>query len=363
MKSVVLCSSLRNCAPTRVFAPAFARSSVKRTLAFAAAACILWPALAVANNYEYTTFSALEAVDDIGQSSYSGSGSISLVGVIINNPLNMLDGTMQWQTYLQALPAGTYGGYTVAANDFGGAAMYMMNFGNPYTASQWTSEINRITSNGALKYGDVVRVTADYPGEYYNGKFNINEGGHHGNVTAAGRDFNVQILGSTTPAIAGITLADLKDSSDRFIFDQSRAVGCEHYQASLVHLDNLQLVDPEHANWTLNSIVQVKQEGENHQFRTFDLLLGLDSGLLSKDPHDSLFSLTAILDQEEKDGGAKATLANHKQTDGYTGEYRLWATNGAEITIIPEPSSLAILATGLFAGLLIWRRRARPERG
>jgi hypothetical protein len=89
----------------------------------------------------------------------------------------------------------------------------------------------------------------------------------------------------------------------------------------------------------------------------------LDSGLLSKDPHGSLFDLTAILDQEEKDGGAAATLANHKQRDGYTGEYRLWATNGSEITILPEPASLALLATGAIAGLLIRPRRARRTAG
>jgi hypothetical protein len=362
MKSFLSHLSACGCTPVSGPAPSAQRPSAVLVVSIVAACCLLCPSAADAISYEYTTFSALEAVWDDGTTSYSGSGSISLVGAIINKPLDMLDGVVQWQTYVQALPAGTYGGYTVAPNDFGGVAMYMMNFGSPYSSSDWTAEINRLTSNGALKFGDVVRVTADLPGESYNGKFNINEGGHQGNVTAPERDFNIQILGSTTPLAANITMANLKDTSDRFIFDQSRATGCEHYQASLVHLDNLQLVDS-NATWGANKTVQVQQVGEDHIVRTFDMLLGLDSGLLLKNPHASLFNVTAILDQEEKDGGAVATLANHKQYNGYTGEYRLWVTNGSEVTIVPEPGSLVLLAAGTLVGLMIWLRRARRSEG
>ncbi len=306
---------------------------------------LLAPSLASAASYEYTTFAALEAVNDDGTSNYSGSGSISLIGVIINNPLDMLDGVKQWQTYVQALPAGTYGGYTVASGDYGGAAMYMANWGNYYNSStvEWSTELNRLTSNGALKYGDVVRVTAGYPGETYNGKFNINEGMHAGGAVAdTARDYNIEILGNTTPTAANITLADLKDSNNRFIFDQNRKTGCEHYQASLVHLDGLTLDSS--STWATNGTVVVHQ-GD----RTFNMKLGLDSDLMSTETLAKLtstFSITAILDQEETDGGAAATAANLKQVDGYTGEYRLWLTDAGMLTV-PEPSSFLLLVVGL----------------
>jgi len=324
------------------------------------AACLfLVPPLAFAVDYPYTTFSALEAVYDDGQSAYGGSGPISLVGVVINNPLDMLDGAMQWQTYVQALPAGTYGGYTVVTGDFGGAAMYMTKYftdwshGYPPTVSQlyndveWSNEMDRLNYPGdptklqpSLRYGDVVVVRAGAPGLFYGGKFNINE--QHD--ASPSKDFSITILDhGTTPAAADITLAKLKDISNQYIFAENRATGCEHYQGSLVTLSGLQLVDP-NASWTANSTVVVKQLGADGITRTFDLLLGLDSGLLSKNPHSSLFDVTAILDQE--DGTAP-----------YTGGYRLWLTSASLLTV-PEPGTLVLLVSGLIGlAAYAWRKR------
>ena len=63
------------------------------------------------------------------------------------------------------------------------------------------------------------------------------------------KSFSIAVLQRDwEPEISQITLADLKDDSDMFIFDELREMGCEHYQGSLVHLDNL-LLDDDPANW------------------------------------------------------------------------------------------------------------------
>ncbi|MEN6559078.1 MAG: PEP-CTERM sorting domain-containing protein, partial [Thermoguttaceae bacterium] len=59
------------------------------------------------------------------------------------------------------------------------------------------------------------------------------------------------------------------------------------------------------------------------------------------------FDLTAVLDQEDT-------------SSPYTGGYRLWltSTENGGLTVVPEPSTLALsLAGGLAALLFVWRRR------
>jgi hypothetical protein len=156
-------------------------------------------------------------------------------------------------------------------------------------------------------------------------------------------DFSITILQrGTTPTAASLQLSDLKDASNNFIFDATRQTGCEHYQGSLVHLDNLLLTNP--ANWALGGTVVVKQ-GD----LTFSMLLGLDSALAAINPSDlqsNPFSVTAILDQEDTSAP-------------FTGGYRLWLTNAGDLTVVPEPDTLALLATGVLAGLMLWRCRSR----
>lgn len=289
---------------------------------------------------------------------------VQVVGVVINNPGDMLNydnstTAPQWQTFIQALPADTYGDYTVASGDFGGTALYMMRYSYKgelqyYSASEWTDEMDRLNkpyltdgvTQVSLKTGDVVLVQANAPGMYHMGKYNINE--RH--MKSSAYDFTITVLAQgVTPTATEITLANLKTPSNDFIFDTTRdsddvltrVSGCEHYQGSLVTLRGLQLVDPD-ASWDANSTVAVQQVGEDNITRRFNLLLGLDSGLKAKNPHSSLFDVTAILDQE----------------GSVTGDYRLWLTSALNISTVPEPGTLALLVAGLI-GLAVyaWRKR------
>jgi hypothetical protein len=289
-----------------------------------------------------TKFSTLETVDNNGYGTYSPQGTITVTGVVINNPYDMSDGTGYWQTYIQTIDP---------ANDFGGTALYMGKWYG-YSASVWASELNRLTYSGtdgkALGYGDVIQVTALAPGQDHNGQFKINEI----HSTDPSYDFSIAVVQrGTTPTATTIDLSKLVTSgaSGSFLFDQSRATGCEHFQDSLVHLDGLTLTDP--SQWAVaaadpsNMASVTVQQTISGQTYYFPMILGVDPALDNVNAYTlGTFSVTAILDQE--DG-----------TSPYTGTYRLWLTNGAEVT--PEPSSLVMVVAAALSGLLWWRRRAR----
>ncbi len=331
--------------PTLTLAPHVTRPG----LSLSCAVCFL--ALAVASTqaqtFTPTKHSEYQAVYDDGTSAWLESWQnpypIQLTGVVINNPWDMLDFSNSatspaWQVYIQA----------IASDDFGGTALYMRKitpWSESYNDEQWTAEMQRLNnpvgSSSPLKRGDVVRVNARAPGLFYGGKYNVNEK----HLTGAAYDFDIEVIGSATPDVTSLLLSDLKDSSDNFIFDSSRATGCERYQGSLVQLDNLLLVDS--SAWGRNGTVKVKQGS-----LTFDMKLGLDPALdfinasaLQTTP----FSVKAILDQE--DGGFP-----------HTDNYRLWLTNADDLEMVPEASSLALWVIGAAAlGIATLRRRRHPE--
>ena len=318
------------------------RNGIGYVLAAAAAWTFLFPPVAAAQiTYTPVTNAELQAVLDGSNHTTPGDSAfaathpttseypVSVVGVVVNNPVDMLnwnDGSSsQWQTFIEALPAGTYGGQTVAPGDFGGTALYMIKdfpYGSPpavFDDDTWNSEMNRLNYplyNGTpvstpLQYGDVVLVQANAPGLFYNGKYNINM--QH--QTSSAYDFSITILQrGYTPPVSNITLANLVNPDGTFIFDATRATGDEHYQGSLVHLNGLTLVDP--SDWTTGGTVTVKQGN-----LTFAMQLGLDPVLSSINAsilQNSTFSVTAILDQEGSD---------------LTGGYSLWMTSASELTL------------------------------
>lgn len=303
-------------------------------------ACVC-PAMA---EYEPTLHSEYQAVYDNGESAwpYAPPYPIEMVGVVINNPLDMLDynssGFKQWQVYFQALPG---------QDDFGGTAVYtnqaVVGLDNWQTVME---QLNFPTNSGgeSLRYGDVIKVTATRPGLFYGGKRNINAG--HPPETFAENPLAIKILErDTTPSVSDISLMDLMYENGEFRFDASRATGPEHYQASLVHLTDLLLVDPE--NWGNNGTVMVSQDG-----LMMPMKLGLDEALGLVDP-DMLtttpFSVTAILDQEAVGGD-------------FMGEYRLWLTSADGLSVVPEPSSLVLSLLGASLGLAMLSRRGRTRR-
>jgi hypothetical protein len=341
------------------------RRSVVLSLLAAGMAAVALLAPNRADAYTPVTHSQLQAVLDESTGSPGDSYwasihptnqlyPISILGVVVNNPSDMLNSdcgsASQWQVFIQALPAGTYGGHEVAGGDYGGTALYMMKsftYGTPavYDDATWQSEMNRLnyptgsTADQPLQVGDVVLIQAEAPGLFYHGKFNINE--QHS--TSSTKDFNITILerGMTLEDmnVPTLLLADLKNATNKlFLFNSTRTTGCEHYQGSLVHLDHLTLVSDPLA-WALDGTVTV-QQGD----LTFPLKLGLDTDLLNFDPvamQTTEFSLTAILDQESSD---------------LTGGYRLWLTDAANLTVVPEPGTLALLSIG-FVAVLAWRRQ------
>jgi len=305
-------------------------------------------------SYTPVTHSELQAVYEDGTSYWTflhpttTRYPVSVVGIVINNPWDMLDygssaSSPAWQTFIQAINPNDYGISYPNWSDFGGTALYMRRYSprgpaNHYTAEEWQSEMERVNrplglSEPSLRYGDVVLVQAKAPGMFFRGKYNINE--QH--YKSPDYDFSITILArGVTPSVATITLADLKDASNDFIFDATRQTGCEHYQASLVHLDNLLLLDPE--NWALDGTVHVTQVG--FEGRTFDLKLGIDPALATINAAmltTTPFSITAILDQEAYSGD---------NTEGY----RFWLTNAQGLMAIPEPSGVLLL---LMAGAAI----------
>ncbi len=99
--------------------------------------------------------------------------------------------------------------------------------------------------------GDRVRVTGWYM--FHNGKTNINEK----HKTDPFYDFNVELVtpAAGLPQPETITLSMVKNSSNQFIFDQTRATGCEYYQARLVRVDDVNITDPN--DWAPNATLTV----------------------------------------------------------------------------------------------------------
>jgi len=315
-------------------------SNARRWVAASLAGLLLvcaWGVPASADVFTPMLHAELQAVNSLGSSANGivpGKDFISLIGVVINNPWDMLNsswssGDPQWQVYFQAVEPG----------DYGGTAMYMRSnnpwnpAATPYTELGWYQEMERLNypnqANAPLQRGDLIRVDARAPGMFYGGKYNINEQ-HSVDPT---KNFDITILDrGLTPQASLIDLADLKDESNAFIFDQTRATGGEHFQGSLVRLDNLTLLsDP--SEWVLDGTVEVGQGS-----LTMDLKLGLDPALLALTPQaGSRFSVTAILDQEMKQGGS------------LKGDYRLWLTNAGDFSAVPEPGTFVLaLLGGLF---------------
>jgi hypothetical protein len=354
MKSSLFPLSARSRAPENTAGAKVSRLWRTPLLCAAWACCFLLPSVVSAQvTYTPITHSAFQAVldeEDAGKPAWPGKDvepyPIELTGVVVNNPGNMLNynnaaSFPQWQVYIQA-QAG-------APGDFGGTALYMLKYswipGQQYTDTEWANEMNRVNYplnlsgqqvSTPLQYGDVVKVDAKAPGLFYNGKYNVNEK----HMKSPDYDFSITVLArDTVPSAASITLEDLKNSDNTFIFDDKRATGCEHYQGSLVHLDSLLLTDP--LDWELGKTVTVRQGS-----LTFPMIVGLDSAFSSVDPfvlQTSPFSVTAIMDQESAD---------------LTSGYRFWLTEGANLTVssVPEPSGLAMLAAGGLAGFWIWCR-------
>ncbi len=333
------------------------------------------PADPVWEDLPVTPFSEMQAVDADGSGAWtlpanpaSPSGvAYKLVGVVLNNPGDMLDSTPNyipsstdpstiwqlggmWQVFIQA----------VEPNDYGGSALWMgQNYGNTgglyghfpdtaysYPDDDWLAEIARVSLHGTLKAGDLVEVRAR-AGLFHAGKLNCNE--QHDNDPNF--DFDVVLLqpadADSLPSPTPLTLSAIKTADDLFnseqagfdIADRADLANPEHYQATLVELQDVWLLDA--VGWSDDGTVTVTDG-----VRTLPMKLGLN-GFDEVAPPTGTFDVVGIFDQE-----------------GWNlkGDYRLWVMDAGqfgEAAIVPEPGTAVLAALG--AALCLVFRVARRE--
>ena len=266
----------------------------------------------------FTQHAVYQAVDADGFGTFPvfDGNPVRMKGVILNEPRDMLDPTPgaepfmggQWQFFVQAVDGG----------DFGGTACWMgQNIGKimgthpegSYSDAEWLAELERLNhdpgTGHSFQRGDLVEIRARAPGLHYAGKTNINEQ-HSDNP---GADFDVVLLVADygLPAPEPISLSDVKNDDDEFVFDPNRLTGAEHYQGALVRISGLSFVGTE--NWGPDGELVV-DDGAGH---TMPVKLGRGGGFSVYEPPTAPFDIIAIFDQEDGDSN-----------DGLTDGYRLW---------------------------------------
>lgn len=237
-------------------------------LHLAAPAVVLAASLAALAGEE--THRNFQAVDANGLSAWSGSHPVTLTGVLLCDPEEMLDATPQFLSWNDGANAGRMGGewqitfQAVAPGDRGGTTCWMgQNYANrvpprddefSYANPAWVAEINRLNydpqTGRRFRKGDLIRVTANRS-LFYGGKRNINEA--HSVSPAA--DFTIELIASGygLPTPEEITLADVVALDDgdpntaEDLFDPTRETGGERWQGMRVRIRGLSLVSP--AGW------------------------------------------------------------------------------------------------------------------
>ena len=349
----------------RGLACAFSLTAILITSLVSSAEADGWDTVSIIQHSTY------QAVNADGTSAYSPTGSrIRLRGIVLNNNEDWLDPTSDYCTeaghlwdmggeaefYIQAVNLdGTIWDPNPVTpfDDFGGTASWMgQNFGNHiwhydpdyyttdsqpwnYTETAWYSELDRLglyrpgtSLSEFIRTGDLVEIRAQ-GGLYYNGKMNVNE--QHNN--SASHDFEVVVLdkGFGLPEAEEITLSDLKDAGDAFLFDSTRATGGEHYQSTLVTINDVCLVDT--AGWGKDTDLTLTDATG----RTLTLHLGLNDGFSTVLAPTGYFNVTGILDQSDYSG---------------KGGYQLLAMSADDFVAVPEPATILLFVLGAALGLL-----------
>lgn len=213
------------------------------------------------------THSNLQAVTSTGLSAWPESFPVTLTGVLLCGPEEMLDSTPNFLPWNGGANAGRMGGewqitfQAVEPGDFGGTTCWMgQNYANrvpprdpefSYSNEHWVGEILRLIHDPAtgrpFRAGDLVEITANRA-LFFGGKRNLNEA--HSVDPAA--NFTIRLLAADygLPAPQVITLADLMNPGGDAgnwqtwpaIFDPTRATGGERYQGTRVRINGLMLM-------------------------------------------------------------------------------------------------------------------------
>ncbi|MGB2864389.1 MAG: hypothetical protein WBC05_13750 [Sedimentisphaerales bacterium] len=257
------------------------------------------------------THSEFQAVNASGEQMYNVTEKVILEGIMLHNTADMLDPTPddtvtqlfnisgQWQIFFQG-----------EGNDHAGTAVWMGQLYNNlpwvaldggYTNEEFAAELGRLNA-AQFSPGDRIRVTGYYLS--YNGKLNVNEQ-HNKNPD---HDFTIELVqrGVGLPRPELVTLDDLKNDSDAFIFDPSRQSGGEYYQARLIKIEGVYFADAN--DWGPYGEVVITDG-----IKTLAVKLGRGNGIYAGSNNlTEPFDIIGILDQES------ANL-----TDGY----RLYVMN------------------------------------
>lgn len=221
--------------------------------------------LLVAGPLRAETVAHLEAVDANGASAWAGSLPLTMTGVLLTEPDEMLDATAhfvdwnngagiyqmggQWQVFVQAIAGGDRGGVECWMGQNYGNLPWLHSGDFSYSDSAWNAEVVRVShdavTGAALHKGDLVMITAN-GSLFYGGQQNINE--EHSTDSAV--DFSLSLVAANfgLPAPEVISLTSVLQPDDgnaathEDIFDATRATGGEHYQGMRVRINGLRLL-------------------------------------------------------------------------------------------------------------------------
>ena len=264
------------------------------------------------------THQDVQSVDEDGYGTHPDLltfNKVTVEGIILNRPDFMLGATANedapfgpgamWQIYIQ----GEGGDHAGTAVWMGQCYDNIPGGDGTYTNQEWLDEIYRLSHDPLTGYefapGDRVRVGGLL--KFYKGKANINE--RHS--TDPYNDLTIELMepavGLPQPEV--ITLDDVKDGNDNFIFDYNRLTGCEYYQGRLVKVNNVCFVDAN--SWGPDAEIQIS-DGQ----KTFPVKLGIGWGIRPGSNNlTGPFDVIGIFDQESS--------AYMVCNDGY----RIWVMN------------------------------------
>ena len=296
------------------------QSNMNRTATKLNLGALTLAALLAAGTVRAETFQNLEAVDTNGFTTWTAAFPLTVPGVILNDPGEMLDPTPnfipwnsgagiyqlggQWQVFVQAVLPGDRGGVECWMGQNYGNLPWLHSSALSYDNATWSTEVTRVShdpaTGRAFRKGDLVTVTAN-GSLFYGGMQNINE--EHSIDPAL--DFTVSLVSSNygLPAPEALSLSsvistNLSPTGHYDIFDPTRATGGEHWQGMRVRINGLTLVTTN--GWSTNSDWSARHctatDGEGRQFPLVHPLYDLGPAPTNR------FDATGIFLQESGSG-------------------------------------------------------------
>jgi len=260
----------------------------------------IWSTVASAQT-TVVTHAELQAVTTNGTSAWTETLPLTIRGVVLNDPTEMLDSSYDPDATAEGSFGGQYQIFFQATDstDRGGTALWMaQNYffipGQDYGAD-WTNEMNRVmadTNGRAFRKGDWIEVTAQ-KALFFNGKVNINEA--HRILPENNFDIRLVKASAGLPQAEALTLPDLVAADGSALFDDTRETGGEHWQGMRVRLDGIRLADTNgwgQTNWDDRVCTALDDTG-----RTLPLRMPL-TDLGSPPSTSAWFSAVGILNQE-----------------------------------------------------------------